>query len=147
MVCEVKLEERDFDVGVQGFGLLDHGTDFGFIAPTEDDLSGISFGKGECCLCSDGFHSRSSCEDCSYGLESSKRGEERRLHLVPVTRSAKASATSIPVALRLKNGTLGDEVDEYRSRASIRLEKYDLGFCLSDAHLCVRVGALLREDD
>jgi hypothetical protein len=110
-------------------------------------LSGISFGKGECCLCSDGFHSRSSCEDCSDGLESSKRGEERRLHLVPVTRSAKASATSIPVALRLKNGTLGDEVDEYRSRASIRLEKYDLGFCLSDAHLCVRVGALLREDD
>ena len=46
MVCEVKLEERDFDVGVQGFDLLDHGTDFGFIAPTEDDLSGISVGKG-----------------------------------------------------------------------------------------------------
>jgi hypothetical protein len=119
LVCEVKLEERDFDVGVQGFDLLDHGTDFGFIAPSEDDLSGISVGKGECCLCSDGLYARSSCEDCSYGLESSKRGEERRLHVVPVTRSAKASTTSLPVVLRLKDGTLGDEMDGYRSRASV----------------------------
>jgi hypothetical protein len=66
---------------------------------------------------------------------------------VPVTRSAKASATSMPVALRLENSTFRDEADEYRSRASVRLEKYDLGFCLSDVHSCVRVRALLREDD
>lgn len=61
------MQESNIDVGIQGFNLLDNGIDLGFVSSSENDLSGVSVGKGECCFSPYGLYTGSSYEDCSCG--------------------------------------------------------------------------------